>query len=569
MKAIFKKIRTFCIVAVLSVSLTVSNAAAVTYQAAAIPVVYSSWQVIVTIFALLGITLCAAEDHAEAQLESADELVDKFEGWRVLKGEGKGDNDGDGLDDYIGSLNPLDYLVGNTLTIPEEELELWQQFYWENMAQKPVFTPSSNNDYSSLSLEEYKNIICQLYNLPTDNSTVNSWISSTYSCFYTSGLDGFIACTPYNESMNSSIDYMLTFVPLYDDYSYSWGITNRAYPSFCSDGSPLQYNIAILCSAYDSSVFINSKAHCHYTDGFEAPFFLVNGQLYNHAAVFFLPIGTSSNSFGNTVRLSDFKKSVNNLGSTFTDVVNTVSSVDLTDIMAAGDFDVVGNGREWDDDKRQAVGDISVPMPAPETITDYSTGAITYEDMMNELEMTPVNEATGTNLLTQEFISTQTGIFSGVNSIVQILQDIWAWLNNLLDSIVQAFIDMLVGLFVPGDGFIDGKIGQIQSKLDLIGVAPYDMSHIFDSDDGNPFRNITIDIYGKEVVIVSFDYLPPFLDKFRPVIRGLLVLLLLYYSINQLLALLRLSGMMEGGNINQLSIQGSTVPKIEDKGGKL
>ena len=249
--------------------------------------------------------------------------------------------------------------------------------------------------------------------------------------------------------------------------------------------------------------------------------------------------------------------------------MNQINGVDITDTVVSGNFDVIGGGREYDEENKQAVGDLTVPMPSTDVIAGYQEGTLTYEELLEILDVTPVDESTGTNLLTQELVSTQTGIFNGVSSIIELLQQILVFFNNLIASLVQALIDMIAALLLPSDGFIDTEIGKINDKLNTLGIAPYDMSDIFNHGNENPFKNITINIYGQEVVIVSFDYLPQFLDKFRPIIRGLLVLFMLFYSINQLLSLIRLSGMMEGGNVNNLQIgAGSSVPQIADKGGK-
>lgn len=572
MKAIFKKISTSILVVLLSVSLTFTNTAAVTYQAAAIPVVYSSWQVLVTILALLGITICAAP---ELEDDAAQELMDAYVRFKVLKGEGQGDSDGDGEDDLFATFDPLDYLTSNNqLQMSQEDLEAWQQFYYEHMAPEVEYVPVDDSlNFYNCSLQYVLDWWSSYTGYSSSNSEVIDFCEALHDSISSDGTYSFILTKDvFNSGDVEYAAYKLVegkkygYAEMTDSGNISFYNNNEKYFDFCArfrikaDGS--------LVGAGSSSFYGN---YFYYGD--EPLMLVVYGDLYDLNSICSAPVNlTSAIDWGSYFYLSDFRKSVNNLGSSLTDVVNTVSGLDLSNLLADQSFDVIGSGREYNEDTGQAEGDIVVPMPSPGSIADYQTGDLSYEDLLEEMEVTPIDESTGTDLLTGEFLTIQTGIFSGVNSIVGILQNIWAWLNNLIDSIVQAFIDMLMSLFVPSDGFIDGKIGLITAKLDSLGVAPYDMSGIFDSDDGNPFQNIVVDVNGQEVVIVSFDYLPPFLNKFRPVIRGLLVLFLIYYSINQLLSLIRLSGMMEGGNSNQLTvqgIQGSNVPKIEDKGGKL
>ena len=223
MKAFLKKFRTFCIVAVLSVSLTVSNTAAVTYQAAAIPVVYTGWQTLVTIFALLGITICAAPDISED--EAAQELVDAYVGWKVLKGEGQGDSDGDGEDDLYATFDPLDWLVGDKLTIPEEELELFQSFYHEKMAPKVLFKPSDTSvDLYGCTYQEYLDYMQLTFGLTESlNVKVENLLSYSYNTFVESDYSGFLLSKSYTDSSYyTSVDtysfYIFFIINPYNNY---------------------------------------------------------------------------------------------------------------------------------------------------------------------------------------------------------------------------------------------------------------------------------------------------------------------------------------------------------------
>lgn len=510
MKGFFKKLRTFFIVGVLSFGLTVSNTAAVTYQATAIPVIYSALEVLVVILSLVGITIDAG-NHAESQLESADELARAFENWRVLNGYGLGDSDADGKDDLIGTFNPLDYLQGEQLTIPEAEMQVWSEFVSSQLTFNGV-CPSIDGVMDIVKSWKYYDEYNHEYILIKSAGQYYCVVADSFS---------------YLPSDKDLLDiYAHQCTHKYNSKVYGFDVVDGKWNHCRSTGSPKSQYVAYFMYLADQPCEI---LYCS-TDILDA-----SGLYYFNELPYTF--------------FSDF----------------VLSSDDLS---ITGDYSVIGGGRTWDQDEQKVVGDISITMPSSQTISDYTDGVISQEDFLEVLDVTPVDVSTGTDILTGESLAPSIGIAEGVTSILQVLENIWDWLTSLIDSLIQALLNMLMSLFVPRDGFIEGEITKIKNKFNRLGVVPYDMSVIFDSDYQNPFQNITIYFNGQEVVIVSFDYLPPFLDKFRPIIRGLLVLFMIYYSINQLLGLIRLSGMMEGGNSNQLALQGSTVPQLEDKGGR-
>ena len=174
------------------------------------------------------------------------------------------------------------------------------------------------------------------------------------------------------------------------------------------------------------------------------------------------------------------------------------------------------------------------------------------EEMINEL----VSEQVASLNKVQDAVEENTTVVSGI------LQKVLVAIENLTDSILTG----LVSLVVPSDGFIDMQINSIMNRLNGMGIAPFDMSGIFDTGDENPFKDITIEVYGQEVVIVSFAHLDMFLDKFRPAIRGLIALFLIFYSINQFFSLIRLSGVVEGGHVNSMSGSLGSIMSQGDSG---
>lgn len=569
MKAIFNKISTSILVVMLSFSLTFSNTAAVTYQAAAIPVVYTAWEVLVTIFALLGITL-SLSDHIDAAAsdEAAQDVLDAYAAWKVSIGEGVGDADADGKDDIYGLVDPLEWIQGDKLVMPQEELNDFKSFYQSVMAPAPTFQPIDNTDIKKMIYQDFMDWSKVYFADYANWGGFSSFTANLYDKLAAYDYSGVIA-------INSSENTILYDAFTDYDKTYPTSIMSFGYEEV-SNGSS-RYMFKRYYDTSSSDFFRNKYIRLRYSGGADSYWksyantsydldssykilaFIVDGYLYD-PSIFTKPINaTTSLDKGAIYSYSDFVRPKNNISSSVVDVPGTVGGVDLTDKIEDGVYDVLTPGQDYDADDKEVVGNVVVPLPSGDIFDQYQNGEITYEELLDELGATPIDKSTGSNLLTGEFLDTQIGILSGINSLV-----------DFVKSLPQTLADMLVGLVVPVDGFIDAEIGKISNKLDSLGIAPYDMSDIFDGgDDENPFKNITINVKGTEVVIVSFDYLPSFLDKFRPVIRGLLVLLMIFYSINQLLSLLRLAGMMEGGNMNTLQLGvGSNAPRLEDKGGR-
>lgn len=123
-----------------------------------------------------------------------------------------------------------------------------------------------------------------------------------------------------------------------------------------------------------------------------------------------------------------------------------------------------------------------------------------------------------------------------------------------LRSIIQGIIDLpdkigdaIKGLFLPSDGFIESKIDHFRNKLMSMGVDAYDMGSIFNKEQ--PFADITCTIRGQTVTIVRMDVVDKVVKKFRPIIRGFMWLMLVFYNINQFMRFIGQEGMTLGGII--------------------
>lgn len=129
------------------------------------------------------------------------------------------------------------------------------------------------------------------------------------------------------------------------------------------------------------------------------------------------------------------------------------------------------------------------------------------------------------------------------DGMIQKLKDIIQGILDLPDKIGDA----IKGLFLPSDGFIESKIEHFRDKLLGMGIDTYDMGAIFNSEQ--PFTDITCSIRGQEATIVRMDVVDKVVKRFRPVIRGFMWLMLVFYNINQFLAFIGQKGMTLGGII--------------------
>lgn len=161
---------------------------------------------------------------------------------------------------------------------------------------------------------------------------------------------------------------------------------------------------------------------------------------------------------------------------------------------------------------------------------------------------------------------TDSGLLS---SIINGFSDIAEKIANLPTLIGEIIIDGIKGIFVPSDGFIEEKLELLKTSFtEAFGVTAYDMSLIF--EDAQGFEDITCTMYGQTVTIVDMDNVVKGILKFRPVIRGFIVLLMIYYNINQCLSFIGQGSIeartgVSGGGIGGLTVNGGCdTPLLED-----
>lgn len=151
-----------------------------------------------------------------------------------------------------------------------------------------------------------------------------------------------------------------------------------------------------------------------------------------------------------------------------------------------------------------------------------------------------------------------------ISNVLSLPSSIGAFIDDMRDAVVGKLVSVIDGIkelpdkivkgitriFIPEDGFIDGKIAELQASMVALGVDAYDMSGIFSQE--KPLQDITVNLYGHEVVIVDMGVVDGVLDYFRPVIRGFMYLLLVFYNFNQFMGLIGQQGVTLGGIINSV-----------------
>lgn len=131
-------------------------------------------------------------------------------------------------------------------------------------------------------------------------------------------------------------------------------------------------------------------------------------------------------------------------------------------------------------------------------------------------------------------------------------------LSSIAESIAQIPIDIINGIiegitriFVPDQAVVQEKIDYLVEVVQSMGIDTYDMSGIF--SEGKPFEDITCTIAGQTVTIIDMSVVDEVVSEFKPVIRGFMWLMLVFYNFNQFLGLIGQQSMMMGGIISTVS----------------
>lgn len=559
MNGFLKRIILSSTAVILAFSLLVSSYGTTQVKAAALPVVYTSWELWVSLLSLLGI--CAAAENLDNVDQAVEDIKSSFK--IVYQQNNGGTEPSDEELAYFTDLHQYFDSSNNTLRIPEAAWDMYK-VWGDAITAKSVYKPIENSISlsSATAYEDFHEWLVSYLNLE-EYSTVSSVKNFTSYCYDALVDTNFTGVIFQDFSYSDSSYGHIILGKMYSNRTYGWvEKVSGVYSvfSFSSNSSGIVEGGPHLILKQDGTPYSCNKNDTAYdfSSKFDCVALLVNGSFYDFYSTFNYPIDTTTScDWGNKLALSDFAVPFHTISDAFSSVTQSVANnLSIADVFDAGTYEILTSGRTYNPDTEEVTGDVVVSLPAPETIQQYSEGTITWQQMLEILNAQAIDTSTAMDLNSQEFINTQKGIANNVANI---------W--NFLQSLLQGLFDMFLSLFIPSDGFFESKFDELMDMFDGLGVEAYDISNLFDPDEGepnNPFQDITIVVFDQEVVIVSFQQLPMFLDEFRPVIRGLLMLFLVYYCINQFLSLVRLAGMYDGSNQNSLP---GTAIKPADKGG--
>lgn len=512
-----------------------------------------SWNIWQTIFTSLGFTLGLTESAtaADASADLKEQLILDYASANNMTRE-----------EAENCINEGIIFNGPAVKVAENIWNALINFSKNTLAKESNFAP-----LSSTCISGYTSTEMAMYLQPYLQSLVNSdfvisigALANACDCLK----DDFLSngCNFYVCPILSSTYVRFVFCPFdKDDRLYFKELSDGSAPFFHINNrysDPAGYKP--YCSFYinGSSDYADSTSGVSFTYGSDVLFF-VDGYMFNFYDCFNAPLDVAGIlDQGNVLTYDDFVIPHDILGSNITNKTNTALTKSIPKLYAGDMYDVLTPGREYDEDKKEVVGDVVLTIPPTDVLNGYNDGTVTWEKLMEVIDAIPVDTAAGTNILTDEFIDIQSEINANTGTIAGTVTEILDSLLELPLSIAKIIADAILSLFVPAEDFVDAQLNRMMDAFDMVGVSPYDMGNLF-SDGGNPFHDIIVNVYGQDVVIVSFEFLPDFIEWFRPAIRGLMALFMLYYCVNQLLGLLRISGVIQGDNGSTLNYSGGAV----------
>lgn len=141
-------------------------------------------------------------------------------------------------------------------------------------------------------------------------------------------------------------------------------------------------------------------------------------------------------------------------------------------------------------------------------------------------------------------------IGSAISGVVHGIGDIFGFLGHIVSDLVGGFMDMLKSLFIPSDDFFSKKFDGVNTNLQgHVDIETYKIiadkvSNVSSSRAGIP--NITINWFGRNVTIVDFSFIQKYKNTINDWVRGFMLILLLFYNINNVYKLIRGGALADG-----------------------
>lgn len=103
-------------------------------------------------------------------------------------------------------------------------------------------------------------------------------------------------------------------------------------------------------------------------------------------------------------------------------------------------------------------------------------------------------------------------------------------------------VEGIKGLFIPADGVIEEKFNNLTEDISMkCGITMYSMDSLFTQESAVEDVKADYNIHGLGTLNLTFfdaSFLKKGVGYFRPIIRGFMVLLLVFYNIRMLLSTL-------------------------------
>lgn len=137
-------------------------------------------------------------------------------------------------------------------------------------------------------------------------------------------------------------------------------------------------------------------------------------------------------------------------------------------------------------------------------------------------------------------------------SIIGVLKDIFEFIPKIPGLIIDGFKELLTFLFVPSDGFMDTKIGELQSLLEQkLSLDSYnEFINIIKTATAGNMPNISINLFGATLTLIDFKYFADNKDTLHDFVRGFMFMFLIFYNMRNAYKLMRADEIANGSGTN-------------------
>lgn len=386
------------------------------------------WQLL---FAALGLTFSydSATSNADANIAAYEEWYEGLPEEEKAKFQK--------LDDKLSSFN-----LNGVLEIPEKIWEGLKRFANSIVEElTPTYQPISSLNISNLSYNDFRNFIMDYFNVP--ESYVN--IPSFYSGYLNS----------LNVYFQKSHSFIMSSRMTYD-YEYSAcafkEISSNTYFYFDLLGDLVYGDCEKVSffSSSDATYSYQNVCNINYSD--DIFLLCVNGYLYDLKDIVFFD-GINQSSIIYLSKIANYVPPSSNVISSDTSIAfpTIKNGISMSDLYESSAYDVLTPGRTFNKEKQEVSGNVVITVPSYDVLEGYNNGTVTWEELMEEANVRPVDTASDSTLTGADSTISDAlaGIEASSNGIAGFVEGIWNTLTGLADALLSG----LVGLFVPAEGY--------------------------------------------------------------------------------------------------------------------